>query len=98
MSVRRISLTAGVGALLVGVPLALAQPEIPKTLTACAALLPAGKVYTVQMQGTIDTRTGTPMFHGKLSVDDGTQVDRSQDDGSVAFSRCVVRTVGAIGN
>jgi hypothetical protein len=33
--------------------------------------------------------SGTPALHGELLVDDGTQIDRTREQATVAFANCV---------
>jgi len=78
-----------VGAVLIAAPLAIATEQAPKTFQQCGALLPPGKVYNFHISGTIDMTNGTPLLHGELMVDDGTQIDRRQEQPSAAFSKCI---------
>jgi hypothetical protein len=85
----RIPALVLIGAVLVAEPLAIATEQAPRTFQQCGALLPAGKVYSFHMSGTIDMTNGTPLLHGELMVDDGSQIDRSQDQASAAFTKCI---------
>ena len=78
-----------IATVLVAAPLAIATEQTPKTFQQCGALLPPGKVYNFHISGTIDMTNGTPLLHGELTVDDGTQLDRSQEQASAAFTRCI---------
>jgi hypothetical protein len=85
----RIRVVVLIGTVLVVAPLAVATEQTPKTFQQCGALLPPGKVYNFHMSGTIDMTNGTPLLHGELMVDDGTQIDRSHDQASAAFTKCI---------
>ena len=93
MTRSRISLAMLVGAIVLVAPFAAATEQTPKTFQQCGALLPAGKVYNFRMSGTIDMTSGTPALHGQLTVDDGTQVDRTKEQASQAFMKCVAPLV-----
>lgn len=93
MITARSSLLILVGAVVAVAPFAVATEQTPKTIQQCGALLPAGKVYNFRMSGTIDMTSGTPALHGQLTVDDGTQVDRTKEQASQAFMRCIALLV-----
>jgi hypothetical protein len=82
-----------IGVVLVVAPLAIATEQTPKTFQQCGALLPPGKVYNFHMSGTIDMTSGTPSLHGELMVDDGTQMDRTREQETVAFATCIAALV-----
>jgi len=93
MITARKSVLILVGAAVVIAPFAVAKEPTAKTIQQCGALLPAGKVYNFRMSGTIDMTSGTPALHGQLTVDDGTQVDRTKEQASEAFIRCIAPLV-----
>ena len=61
------------------------------TIEQCASLLPAGKVYTFEVTGTVDTKGAAPKLSGEMSVSDGTTVDRRNE--SAAFGQCIARLI-----
>jgi hypothetical protein len=68
---------------------AVASQNTRATLQQCASLLPAGKVYTFEVSGNVDTTGKAPKLSGEMSVSDGTQVDRSHEN--AAFGQCVAK-------
>ncbi|TXK60483.1 hypothetical protein [Alkalisalibacterium limincola] len=79
---------AAAGIVAATVATAIASQESPRTLEQCAALLPAGKVYSFEIIGSIDATGSAPALSGEMSVSDGTEVDRSEE--TAAFGQCVV--------
>lgn len=95
MATMRACLAAFAGATIAGAPFALAGEQSAQTLQRCVSLLPSGKVYTLQLNATIDTRSNKPEFHGNVTMDDGTQIDRSRDAASERFGKCVANVIGS---
>jgi hypothetical protein len=94
MVTTRACLAVVAGAVIASAPVALAGESSPPTLQGCVSLLPSGKVYTLRLSATIDTRTDHPEFTGNVTMDDGTQLDRSQDAASERFGKCVADVIG----
>jgi hypothetical protein len=92
----RPSAPAAIAIAVVGTTLALiaaagAAPPAAATIEQCAALLPAGKQYSFEIKGTIDTTGESPALSGEISVADGTQQEASAD--SQAFAECIAALI-----
>lgn len=88
-----VCIAATLGVIAALSPSVLATETAGNSLAKCAALLPPGQSYSYEMRGTIDTRSGKPVLAGTFTVDDGTQVERHDDN--VRFGQCVAALIGA---
>ncbi|MDZ3824502.1 MAG: hypothetical protein U0S76_12935 [Pseudoxanthomonas sp.] len=79
------------GVLLVGTAWATQPSEGPRTLEQCAALLPAGQVYSFEITGRVDATGEAPVLSGQMSVSDGTELDRSEE--TAAFQQCLAALI-----
>lgn len=79
---------AAAGILIAAGATAIASQDAPRTMEQCATLLPQGKLYTLEIIGSLDVTGAAPQFSGEMTVSDGTEVDRSEE--TAAFGQCVV--------
>lgn len=83
-----IATAATAGAL---VATATASQPAASTIEQCAALLPKGKTYRFTIAGSVDTTGALPVLSGEMSVNDGTEADRSAETES--FGQCMARLI-----
>lgn len=66
-------------------------PESITTMEQCAKLLPQGRRYTFEVNGTIDYTGTEPVLHGELSLANDTRDDLTRQAGP--FAQCFAKLV-----
>ena len=50
------------------------------SIQSCAALLPSGEIFSLELRGTIDTTEESPVFRGNLALSNGADRDLPRAD------------------